>query len=95
MNLRQAVSICYNACMGKKRNKTRRDLAEIALSVVEQAVGEPLSGDTPNHRTETPSVRHGQPGGKKGGKARAEKLTPARRREIAKNAARARWKKDL
>lgn len=30
--------------------------------------------------------------GKLGGKARAKALTPERRREIARNAARARWK---
>lgn len=32
-------------------------------------------------------------GAAKGGKARAEKLTPERRREIARKAARARWGK--
>ncbi len=32
--------------------------------------------------------------GRKGGKARAEKMTPERRAEIAKKAAEARWKKD-
>jgi hypothetical protein len=31
--------------------------------------------------------------GKKGGKTRAQHLTPERRREIARNAARARWAK--
>jgi hypothetical protein len=31
--------------------------------------------------------------GKRGGKARAEKMTPERRAEIAKSAARARWHK--
>lgn len=35
----------------------------------------------------------GQLGASKGGKARAEKLTPERRREIAKNAVQARWAK--
>ena len=33
-------------------------------------------------------------GGKNGGKARAEALTPERRSEIASNAANARWHKD-
>ena len=33
-------------------------------------------------------------GGKKGGKARAAKLTPEKRREIAKKAADARWGRD-
>lgn len=32
--------------------------------------------------------------GRKGGKARASKLTPEQRREIAKRAAAKRWKKD-
>jgi hypothetical protein len=35
----------------------------------------------------------GRRGGLKGGKARAEKLCPERRREIAKKAAEARWAK--
>ncbi|HEV7643314.1 MAG TPA: hypothetical protein VGO50_05160 [Pyrinomonadaceae bacterium] len=39
------------------------------------------------------AVYLGRRGGLKGGKARAEKLTPARRKEIALKAARARWDK--
>jgi len=35
----------------------------------------------------------GRKGGKKGGKARAEKLSPERRKEIAEKAAKARWTK--
>ena len=35
----------------------------------------------------------GRKGGKRGGKARAEKLSPERRREIARKAAHARWQK--
>lgn len=35
----------------------------------------------------------GRIGGRKGGRARAAKLTPERRREIAKKAAKARWSK--
>ena len=37
--------------------------------------------------------RGGKAGGPKGGRARAAKLTPERRREIARKAARARWAK--
>ena len=37
------------------------------------------------------AVALGRKGGLKGGKARAEKLTPKRRSEIAKKAAKARW----
>jgi hypothetical protein len=35
----------------------------------------------------------GRLGGRKGGQARAEQLTPERRLEIARNAARARWRR--
>ena len=49
-----------------------------------------LTGET----EESPPVArqpHKAAGGKAGGEARAEKLTPARRREIAQKAASARW----
>jgi hypothetical protein len=39
-------------------------------------------------------VALGKLGGKKGGRARAQRLTPERRREIARHAALARWKND-
>jgi hypothetical protein len=39
------------------------------------------------------AVALGKLGGQKGGKARAEKLTPEQRSEIAKKAAQARWAK--
>ena len=35
----------------------------------------------------------GKLGGSKGGKARAEKLSPERRKEIARKAAKARWER--
>ena len=40
------------------------------------------------------AVALGRRGGKKGGRARAAKLSPEQRREIAARAARARWAKD-
>jgi hypothetical protein len=40
------------------------------------------------------AVTLGRRGGLRGGKARAAKLSPQRRRSIAKKAARARWKRD-
>jgi hypothetical protein len=39
------------------------------------------------------AVALGRKGGKKGGPARAAKLTPERRSEIARNAVTARWEK--
>jgi len=40
------------------------------------------------------AVMLGRLGGKKGGEARAKSLSPRRRREIAKAAAAARWKRN-
>ena len=82
----------------KKKKKTRRDTAEIARSVVEQAIGDPL---TPRDNAKEPeeeedtrnpaAVALSKLGASKGGKARAKKLSKAKRVEIAKKAAEARW----
>jgi hypothetical protein len=72
------------------------DFATNARRVVEQAIGEKLSGeplDDPNAGKNPAAVALGKLGGAKGGTARALKLTPKRRREIARTAAQARWKK--
>jgi hypothetical protein len=78
-----------------KRPGTSRDhdFATIARRVVEQAIGEKLDGsplDEPPVKNPA-AVALGKLGGAKGGRARAEALTPAKRRAIAKKAARARW----
>jgi hypothetical protein len=55
------------------------------------------SGDvsSPNVAAKNPAaVALGRLGGLKGGKARAAKLSPAERAEIAQKAARARWNKE-
>jgi len=86
--------------MGKQRKKTRLDFAEIARSVVEQAIGEKLSGEPLEKRAEPckPDTRNpaavalSKLGASKGGKARSAKLSAKRRKEIAKKAARKRWK---
>ncbi|MBN2563933.1 MAG: hypothetical protein JXQ75_23710 [Phycisphaerae bacterium] len=85
--------------MGKQRKKkTRRDTAEIARDIVEQVIGEKLSGeplDEPEPDTRNPAaVELGRLGGLKGGKARAVKLTAEQRSDIAKKAATTRWKKE-
>lgn len=66
------------------------DFATVARNVVEQAIGEHLDGGPLNPRPAMP--RRGI-GGRKGGRARAQKLTPEQRTEIARVAAVARWKK--
>lgn len=68
------------------------DLNKIAARVVGKATGtgKPKGKDDGKNPA---AVALGRLGGKKGGKARAEKLTKKRRSEIAKMAARARWNK--
>jgi len=64
--------------------------------VVEQAIGEKLDGsplDDPNKGKNPAAIALGKLGGAKGGKARAEALSPAKRKAIAKKAAAARWKR--
>jgi hypothetical protein len=71
------------------------DFVTVARRVVEQAIGEHLDGtplDDPKSRKNPAAVALGRLGGSKGGKARARTLSAQRRREIAKNAANARWK---
>lgn len=77
---------------GMARKKTRLDTVEIARSVVERATGERLSGGAlpPNEDKQHDQVR-GRAGGVKGGRARADSLTPKQRSSIAKKAAKARW----
>lgn len=75
--------------MSKKN--PRKDLNENAFSIVQQATGEaPAPADDGKNPA---AVELGRLGGKKGGKARAEALTPEQRSEIAKIAAQARWKR--
>lgn len=70
-----------------RKRSSKRDVAQNAMRVVEEAIGEPL-------KKNPAAVALGRLGGKKGGKARAEKLSPERKRQIASDAARARWKKE-
>lgn len=72
------------------RGKGSKDANEIAFSVVQQATGQVPKPDTVKNPA---AVTLGRLGGLKGGKARAESLTPAKRKAIAKKAAAARWKK--
>ncbi len=84
-----------------KRKKKEHDFAVTAFRVVEEATREAKpSEDTPGSPQElSPEERHdaavklGRLGGRKGGPARASKLTPEERREIGRKAAAARWGK--
>lgn len=72
-----------------KTSKRPRDPSQLAKLIVDIATGE--AEDAISEKKKNPSKRRA--GGVKGGKVRAEKLTPEQRKEIAKLAARARWKK--
>lgn len=68
----------------------------VARRVVEQTIGEHLDGtplEDPHAGKNPAAVALGKLGGPKGGRARAEKLSPKRRSAIAKRAALARWRK--
>ena len=67
------------------------DVVGCAVTVMRIATGE--EQDTVNSEVGKRSSKHpGKAnGGKAGGKARARKLSPEKRREIAKTAAAARW----
>jgi len=78
------------------RRSSTSDVAQNALRVVEQAIGEPLKSKRtivqfPPHKKNPAAVALGKLGGMKGGRARAAKLTPQERTEIAQRAAKARW----
>ena len=77
--------MCYTRALPKRSSKKApRDVNVLAASIVEEAT---KAGKDPL------AVELGRRGGLKGGVARAKKLTPEQRQEIARNAARTRWEK--
>lgn len=68
-----------------KRSRRPADPNELAAAIVAEATEEPKPAKNPA------AVALGRLGGLKGGPNRAKKLTSARKTEIAKKAARARW----
>jgi hypothetical protein len=67
------------------------DLNQLAFAIVQAATDESESIEQPDTRNPH-AVALGRLGGLKGGKARAESLTPERRKEISKKAIETRWK---
>ncbi len=74
--------------MPKRSSKGRQepDKDETAFRVAQEATGQ-----KPAHKKNPAAVALGRLGGRKGGKARAAKLSAKRRKEIAQQAALARW----
>jgi hypothetical protein len=74
-----------------KRGSGRLDVNELAFLAIQQATGQMPKPEPPKEKNPA-AVTLGRLGGLKGGKARAESLSPAKRKAIAKKAAEARWK---
>jgi hypothetical protein len=83
--------------MTERRPRRPRDPNQLAKRIVDIATGEVADPDSPNASPDPSKNPHavelGRLGGKKGGRVRAERLTPEERREIAKLAARKRWER--
>ena len=79
--------------MPKRSSKKRqpKDVNQLAAAILAEAVGEPQDL-TPTGTKNPAAVALGRLGGLKGGKERAKRLSPAKRTQIAKKAAAARWK---
>lgn len=81
----------------EKRKKREHDFSITAFRVVLEATEQTeakTEQSKPDKEKKFDPVALGHLGGLKGGKARAEKLTPERRKEIAKKAAKTRWGKE-
>ena len=75
---------------GPKGQKRPADVIGNAVTIMKIATGEiDESGETDDGKSKAAVEL-----GRKGGRARASKLTPQQRREIAKKAAAKRWAKD-
>lgn len=81
--------LCDNRDM-PKRSRMPTDLNSLASRIAEMATNEQPPADDGK---DPAAVALGRKGGLKGGRARADKMTPEDRRESAKKAAAARWGK--
>jgi hypothetical protein len=84
--------------MAERTRNRKLDVNQLAKLIVDEATADPGDVVESEVASTAPSkdpaaVSLGRRGGLVGGKARAAKLTPEQRSEIAKKAAEARWKK--
>jgi hypothetical protein len=79
--------------MPDRSRKRPRDPNQLAKSIVDIATGQVEDIDDPPESGKNPAaVALGRLGGLKGGKARAAALSDKKRAQIARRAAKARWK---
>jgi hypothetical protein len=76
-----------------KSPKRPSDINQLAKHLVDLATGQQPSLSTGSPQKNPAAVELGRRGGLKGGKARAKALSANQRKNIAKKAAKARWKK--
>jgi hypothetical protein len=76
-----------------KKKKPPTDENVAAFNIMNQATEKPAEEEPSKDDISRIMSAMGRRGGLKGGKARARMLTPKQRKEIAKKAAEARWKK--
>ena len=88
-DVRHAVHIGDKMPKGPRGEKRPADAIARAVKVAKIATGE-IEDDTP---ADDGKDKAAQSLGSRGGKARANKISSERKREIAKQAAAARWKK--
>lgn len=91
--MRQAGRNGILAPMTMKRTPRPRDPIQLGKLMVDIATG--AVPDAVDDGKDAAAVEAGRKGGIQGGAARAAKLAPAQRAEIARNAATSRWKKGL
>ena len=77
----------YHLSMANRKKK-EHDFSVNAFRVVQEATGQ-TEEEQPKANIDYAALCH--KGGLKGGRARANKLTPEQRKEIAQKAAKARW----
>ena len=73
--------------MAPRRPKRPTDANQLGKLIVDLSTGDAHD----EALIDNPNVTFAREGGLKGGKARADALTPEQRREIARNAAKRRW----
>ena len=81
-----------------KKKKPSADVNVTAFEILQAVTGAPAEEPTKKKKSDQSeknpaAVALGRLGGLKGGKARADKLSPKKRSEIARMAAKSRWEK--
>jgi hypothetical protein len=76
------------------KRKRPRDINQLAKFIVDVSTGDAELPEYQPDGKNPAAVELGTLGGKKGGKARAKKLSPEQRKAIAQKAAQARWARE-